>query len=523
MANSIIHKRSSIPGDKPELNLPLGELAVNTSDGVLFTKKNAGSDVMVEFNGSETPHLFRLFSSAPGIPNTGYTKLYPKNNGSFYKRDATGGEFILWDSQNHGHDSGLNADMLDGQHASAFALQYHTHTNYVAKLGDTMSGDLSIIKSSSMPSVDAYYRVAAQDNSSDASQAWFNAYSSQGVGNIQIYGIRTVSGTPTTYNMLYAEFNVNRGNSLHLGDTAFDNLAILADTDVIGNATHVYVADVDGWVKKVPVSSFGGGGGGGTVTSVGLSMPNIFSVSGSPVTSSGILTAYLVSQTKNTVLAAPSSSNGVPSFRALVAADIPSLPYDNYYSWRAMITGSTAYDIMSTQWGGTAYKGMSFKAGNNVTLSMAAGSNETLELTINASSSGGGLTYSSVALNQSPAPISANTWTDIPVTQIATWGSGSYLINGLVQVAKSTTGAGLIAARIILSNGTVIASGEMYHYSTTTNRMTFSLSGIYAMGGGAAVTAKLQIWSNQTGWSAIATTLGSNSANATKIELIKIT
>jgi hypothetical protein len=252
-------------------------------------------------------------------------------------------------------------------------------------------------------------------------------------------------------------------------------------------------------------------------------MPNIFSVSGSPVTSSGTLTASLVSQTKNRVFAAPASANGVPSFRALVIDDLPSLPYDNYYSWRAMITGSTAYDIMSTQWGGTAYKGMSFKAGNNVTLSMAAGSNDTLELTINASSSGGGLSYSSVVLNQSPAPISANTWTDIPVTQSSTWGSGSYLINGLVQVAKSTTGAGLIAARIILSNGTVIASSEKYHYSTTTNRMSFSLSGIYAMGGGAAVTAKLQIWSNQTGWSAIATTLGSNSANATKIELIKIT
>ena len=66
--------------------------------------------------------------------------------------------------------------------------------------------------------------------------------------------------------------------------------------------------------------------GNGTVTSVGLSLPNIFSVSGSPVTSSGILTATLVNQTANTVFAGPSSGGpAAPTFRALIASDIPSL------------------------------------------------------------------------------------------------------------------------------------------------------------------------------------------------------
>jgi hypothetical protein len=63
----------------------------------------------------------------------------------------------------------------------------------------------------------------------------------------------------------------------------------------------------------------------GTVTSVGLSLPAIFSVSGSPVTSSGTLTATLASQTANTVFAAPNGSAGSPTFRTLVAADIPTL------------------------------------------------------------------------------------------------------------------------------------------------------------------------------------------------------
>lgn len=61
----------------------------------------------------------------------------------------------------------------------------------------------------------------------------------------------------------------------------------------------------------------------GTVTSVGLSLPGIFSVSGSPVTGAGTLTASLVSQSANLVWAAPNGSSGVPSFRSLVDADIP--------------------------------------------------------------------------------------------------------------------------------------------------------------------------------------------------------
>jgi hypothetical protein len=71
----------------------------------------------------------------------------------------------------------------------------------------------------------------------------------------------------------------------------------------------------------------GGGGGGGTVTSVGLSLPSIFTVSGSPVTSSGTLTGSLTSQSANTVFAGPSSGvAAAPSFRSLAAADLPTIP-----------------------------------------------------------------------------------------------------------------------------------------------------------------------------------------------------
>ncbi len=64
----------------------------------------------------------------------------------------------------------------------------------------------------------------------------------------------------------------------------------------------------------------------GTVTSVGLSLPSIFTVSGSPVTTSGTLTGTLVAQGQNTVFAGPTTGTSTPTFRALVAGDIPSLP-----------------------------------------------------------------------------------------------------------------------------------------------------------------------------------------------------
>jgi hypothetical protein len=67
------------------------------------------------------------------------------------------------------------------------------------------------------------------------------------------------------------------------------------------------------------------GGGGGGVDSVSLTMPGIFSVSGSPITGTGTFDVTLASQTANTVFAGVDGSSGTPSFRTLVAADIPSL------------------------------------------------------------------------------------------------------------------------------------------------------------------------------------------------------
>ena len=49
MANRIYHKRSAKGSDVPSnADLELGELAINTYDGKLFTKKDDGSPSIVE-------------------------------------------------------------------------------------------------------------------------------------------------------------------------------------------------------------------------------------------------------------------------------------------------------------------------------------------------------------------------------------------------------------------------------------------------------------------------------------------
>jgi hypothetical protein len=63
----------------------------------------------------------------------------------------------------------------------------------------------------------------------------------------------------------------------------------------------------------------------GTVTSVALTAPAEFSVSGSPVTGAGTLAITKANESANTVWAGPTSgSAAAPAFRALVAADIPA-------------------------------------------------------------------------------------------------------------------------------------------------------------------------------------------------------
>jgi hypothetical protein len=65
--------------------------------------------------------------------------------------------------------------------------------------------------------------------------------------------------------------------------------------------------------------------GTGTVTSVGLTAPTMFSVSGQPITSSGTIALSLANQSANTFLAGPSAGSSPPTFRTISSTDVPTL------------------------------------------------------------------------------------------------------------------------------------------------------------------------------------------------------
>lgn len=73
----------------------------------------------------------------------------------------------------------------------------------------------------------------------------------------------------------------------------------------------------------------------GTVTSVDLSMPSEFSVSGGPITSNGTLAVSKANQSANLVYSGPSSGGAAqPTFRSLIRNDLPAgTSAREVYSW----------------------------------------------------------------------------------------------------------------------------------------------------------------------------------------------
>ena len=104
--------------------------------------------------------------------------------------------------------------------------------------------------------------------------------------------------------------------------TSIPNSALVNSTITLTPSTGI---SIDGGTSNVTVNL------GDTVTiantgvtSVSLTLPSIFTVSGSPVTTTGTLSASLNSQNANQIFAGPTTGgSSLPTFRNLVDADIP--------------------------------------------------------------------------------------------------------------------------------------------------------------------------------------------------------
>lgn len=132
----------------------------------------------------------------------------------------------------------------------------------------------------------------------------------------------TLSGYGITDAVTVSDFmaHVNKSSGAH----AASAISVTAIPNVPGNNVQAVLAELKGQIDGKTSNT-------GTVTSVGLSLPtSIFSVSGSPVNTSGTLTGTLKTQAPHFVLAGPGSgtSNAAPTFRELVPSDIPILNQD---------------------------------------------------------------------------------------------------------------------------------------------------------------------------------------------------
>ena len=137
-----------------------------------------------------------------------------------------------------------------------------------------------------------------------------------------------------------------------------------ATASVNGYMTSTYAAKLDGIAAGATANTGTVTSVGGTGTVSGLTLTGTVTTSGN-LTLGGTLAvtpSNFASQTANYILAAPNGAAGAPTFRALVAADVPTLNQNTTGSAATLTTGRT---IGIT--GDITYTSPSFNGSGNVT------------------------------------------------------------------------------------------------------------------------------------------------------------
>lgn len=129
------------------------------------------------------------------------------------------------------------------------------------------------------------------------------------------------TGQPTFRTLVSADLPGGTGTVTSIATTSPLTGGTITTTGTLGITQASTINS--GYLSSVDWNAFNGKLSS-AVTSVGLSTPSIFSVSPTSITSTGVFTVTAVSETANTVWAAPNGSSGQPTFRALVAADLPA-------------------------------------------------------------------------------------------------------------------------------------------------------------------------------------------------------
>ena len=167
--------------------------------------------------------------------------------------------------------------------------------------------------------------------------SWISITGVNPVGYNGIWQVTGVSGLVVTVTTPFTLVAItNPGLYVSGGTVATSALPNPFFSDVLGNfyyyaASGVYtvqIYDTQGRITTQLVfadQNVVAGGGSGSVTSVALTMPTIFTVTGSPIVGAGTLAVTLANENANQGFFGPTSGGAAaPTFRSLVAADLPA-------------------------------------------------------------------------------------------------------------------------------------------------------------------------------------------------------
>ena len=248
------------------------------------------------------------------------------------------------------------------------------------------------------------------------------------------------------------------------------------------------------------------GAGLGTVTSVGLALPNIFTVTISPVTTTGSLTATLASQSANRVFASPNGSAGTPTFRSLVAADLPTVPIAGGGTG---LTSPIANNFVLSS-NGSAYQGREILPTGGLTVGFSSvaitlGLNPALinitDFAGTLTSAKGGTGFSGpFAINQILLGNGTSSWT----SAVLTAGSGISITSGAGLVTIANTAA--VVSQLNTLTGNVYigfgSSGTDLNVTTpTTSDITLNIPSASAINRGVLTSANWTTFNSKVGGS----------------------
>jgi hypothetical protein len=298
MSNKIILKKSSVSARVPTTSdLDYGELALNYADGILYYKNAANTISVLNAGGS-------AYTAGDGLTLTG----------SQFSVDGT----VVRTTGSYSNPSWITS--LDYSKLSGTVPTWNQNTTGTsAGVVRTVTGTTSaeLVRGNMGDNDQARILVGAT-----ATNAGFLEIATADDGTEPIH-VRQYSGVFTT---LLRTATLLDGS----GNTTFPGTVTANGVTLTGNTGTVTSVSGTGTVSGLTLS-------GSVTTSGNLTLSGTLSVTPS----------NFASQTANTFLAAPNGSTGTPTFRGIVAADVPTLNQNTTGS-AASLSGTTTAAIQTS-------------------------------------------------------------------------------------------------------------------------------------------------------------------------------